>query len=182
MLDRLETFVEADGIVGRFDRHGSLGDDRSVVHQLIDEMHRNPGFRHSGFERLLDCVRTGEGWQERRMHVDDRVREAFDGRRSQDPHEPGEDEGLRTRRVGGVAHRGCERFAIFEVGPRDDCGVDLRPLGAIKSGDAITVRNDEDDGTAEVGIRRSIDECLKIGTAPRYQDGYGQLLWHRSGV
>jgi hypothetical protein len=80
MLDLLDPRVQRLRVIVTVDADWSLGNDRTVVDLLVNEVHGYPRIGHTTFECLVDSVGTRKRWQQCRVHIDDRVREAGHGR------------------------------------------------------------------------------------------------------
>ena len=60
VLDRVDLGLERlDGVV-LVDSNHLLGDDRTLVEDLVGEVHRDAGDLHAVVERVLDAVRPGK--------------------------------------------------------------------------------------------------------------------------
>ena len=97
----------------RLDRHLHLRDHGARVEPLVDVVDGDAGRVDAGSKRVGDRVRAGEGGQERRMDVDDALREAVEERLRQQMHVPGEDDELDAV----LLEPGCEHeVALGPVG------------------------------------------------------------------
>src|SRR5690606_25830963 len=145
------------------DRH--LGDDRPVVYLLVDEVHRHPGDPDPVLQRLGHRVGPRETRQERRMDVEDPVREPPDRLRSEDAHETRQHHHLGCGGAHRLAHRMGERLPVpFE---RDHSGRDTCVLGPLECPNARTIRHHQDDAVAPL----TIQECLEVRSGTRNEDG-----------
>ena len=69
------------------DRDGHLQNDRPGIELGVDQVHRGAAHLRAVAQRLSLRVQSGKRRQQRRVDVEDRVRERRDERRSQQPHE-----------------------------------------------------------------------------------------------
>src|SRR3954451_18135507 len=138
--------------IGKLER--PLEDDRAAVDALVDEMHGNSGQLYAVVECLLDRVDAREGGQQRRVDVDDPVREALDESRREDLHETREHHELCARRLDPVAERNVALGPAAVVARREDRRLDARGLSPLEPTSVGLVRPDADDldGVAMHGV------------------------------
>ena len=94
MLGDLDAGVEGLGRVVEGDAHALLSDDFPSVDVFVDEVDRAAGLEHARVERLLPGAESLEGWQERRMDIDDPVGKRTEKRLLHDAHVAGENDPL----------------------------------------------------------------------------------------
>ena len=137
--------------------HRRLHHDRAASSSRGHEVHGRAGDLHAVLERLALRVDAGERRQQRRVDVEDRVRERVEERRADQPHEAGEaDErdAARAQLVRDRARRTSSRDGERAV--IDDERLDARPPRHASSPAALApVRDDDGDRAPRAGRRRS---------------------------
>jgi len=78
MFDRLNPSVERLDRIAISHLDWLLGDYRSMVHLLVDEVNRHACHPNTVIQRCLDCTGAGKSRQERRMDVQDSIGKAID--------------------------------------------------------------------------------------------------------
>ena len=153
-------------------RHGSLDDDRAMIQLGRDEMHRATVDPHTFFKRPLMRVQTGEGWQQRRVDVEQATFVMTHEIGRQNAHETSQHDQIGCKTVDAFSQRGIEGFApgkclvvdvmrcdsclggrlqTFGIRPVADHGSDIdRQIAGIAGGDqrfhiAATAGNQDDD-------------------------------------
>src|SRR5262245_35262922 len=71
-------------------RHGGLKHDWAAIELRRNQMYRGATHTHAVRQRLPLSIQPGEGRQERRVNVEDAVRESLEQRRADAAHETGE--------------------------------------------------------------------------------------------
>ena len=108
-------------------RHRGLQHDRTGVELAGHEMDGRAGDLHAVLERLALRVDAGERRQQRRVDVEDRVREGVEQRRADEPHEAGEADQRTPRARSSLATRAIEGVARRERAVIEDQRLDARP-------------------------------------------------------
>ena len=103
MLFDLNPGVKRSLVVAGVNRDGPLGDDGTAIDALVNEVNRYPRDLHPGPQCLSDGIDPGKGGQQRRMHIENPIREAIYGLGAENSHESGQHEGLDPRLVGHIA-------------------------------------------------------------------------------
>ena len=75
VLDGMQPLQDRVGVGGIGELERALEDDRAGVDAAVDEVHGDAEHLDAVVERLLHRAQPGERRQQRRMHVDDAVRE-----------------------------------------------------------------------------------------------------------
>jgi len=159
-VQRLRVIITVDA-----DR--SLSDDRTVVDLLVNEVHGYPRIGHTTFECLVDSVGTRKRWQQGRVHIDDRVREAGHGRWRQDPHESREHETRYPVGLCCVTHGSGEVVPGLGVRPPDDLCWDSCVARPGQGTDATPIR---DDDSYRVCSIRMVHQRLEVASLTRDED------------
>ena len=128
--------IRADSVSTRVvvpHRDRRLQHDRPAVELAGHEVHGRAADLHAVLERLPLRVDAGERRQQRRMDVQDRVRERLEQRRADQAHEAGEaDERARRAARSASTHRGIEVVAVGEAAVVDDDGLDARGRARVR--------------------------------------------------
>ena len=74
MLDRVEPGGERGLVIGRQDRHRLLGDDRTAIQRLVDQVDRDARDRDTRRQRVTHGMHARERRQQRRMDIEDAAR------------------------------------------------------------------------------------------------------------
>ena len=173
VLHDLNPGVERLGVVAIKDGHRLLRNDRSVIHLFVDEVDGDPGQCDTVLQCLLDCMRSGERRKQCRMHIDDRVGKPLDRRWGEDTHEAGKDDRGGAEVEGNVAYFSGEGLARCRFCPIDDDDRDSSSLRTLESRRLGPVRDNDGDSASEAVRSRCVDQCLKIGSTSRYENGDG---------
>ena len=158
----LDAVTQARLVVLGQDRDTLLRDDRAAVERCIDDVDRHARQTHAMLEGVADRGRAGERRQQRRMRVQDPVREGGQHARTDDPHVPGEHDQVRSRPG--------ERFrqgVVIAAG--DQCGVDALLAGPLERR-ACPVREDQDDRATELATLRCGVQCPQVGAGAGHAD------------
>ena len=173
-------------------RHGGLQDDRTVVELGCHQMHGRARDAHAVFERLPLRVESGKRRQQRRMDIQDAVREGLEQRSAHQTHEAGQADQIdgsvrgadRRARVVGVAVGIVARVEVDrQAGRRDDSGAQ-RIAGCVASRATCAVgrirqraskRRPNWERSARPSARRSRfgDDQLAA------EDGQARSVWNR---
>src|SRR3954454_601703 len=168
MLDLVDLPLH-DGDVPRIRKlERPLEDDRAAVDPLVDEMHGNSGNLHAVVDRLLDRANSRESRQQRRVHVDDLVREAPDEDRRQQFHEAREHHELSVLGLDPVAERGVAVGPVAVVLLWEDSGLDSSALGALEAAGVSPVRRDAHD--LDIAAMDPVDKRLEVAALTRDED------------
>ena len=154
------------GPLGHVER--ALGDDRAGVDALVDEVHGHARDLDAVGHGLLDGADAGEGREERRVDVDDALREAREERRVEELHVAGEHDELDAALRQPVGDRRVAGRAAVEVGDREHArrhaGV-RRPLERPGAG---LVRADGDDIDVATAVEL-VEDGLQVRAVARRQ-------------
>lgn len=181
MLDLLKPAVQRCCIVVCVNRDGFLNNDWAVVNLFINEVDGDPGERHSVLDRTLDGVGAGEGWEQSRVDVDDRVRKSFDGARSKNAHEPRQNETFGAIPIGQVTQGCCERCPRVEIGPRNDLCRYACICCPLESPHGRSVGDNDSYDVSPFQIL-NVDERLEVAAATGDKNGERERnVRHRSG-
>lgn len=104
MLFDLNPGVQRSLVVAGVNRDRPLGDDGTVIDALVNEVNRNPRDLHPGPQGLTDGIDPGKGGQQRRVHIENSIREAAYGLGAENSHKSGQHEGLDPRLIGHVTN------------------------------------------------------------------------------
>lgn len=178
MLHLLKSSMEGELVVSGQHRNRFLGDDGPVIDFLVDEVHGDTRDGDTVRKGIGHRIRTGKRREECRMHVDDRVAEPSDGRRSEDPHEARKHETSRSMAFGCVAERLREGRPVAVIAPQDDLGRDPGGARSSECADVGVICDHHRDVTVEIPASRTVDECLEVRATPRGEDGDGEGIWH----
>lgn len=161
MLLGLDPLVEGvRSITGQhLDRN--LGDDRTVVHFLVDQVNRYTCHLDTMFECSLDGSRSRKGREQRGMDIEDPPWESVHEDRGQYTHESSQHHTLGTAVQHRIRQRLGEGRPIGVIGVADDDSVDSRSLRPAQGSRFWPVRDDRGDVRTD---RRRIQEGLQIGT------------------
>jgi len=89
--------MEGFSIIAGTHGHRLLEDDRPMIDVFVNEMDTHPCEGDAVLNSGLDRMGTRKGRKQGRVHIDDGVWEPFHRDRSQDAHEPRENERARAR-------------------------------------------------------------------------------------
>ena len=148
------------------DRHGRLTDDRSAVELARDEVDRGAGHFRAVVQRLPLRVHAGERREERRMDVEDGVREGVEERGSEEPHESREADERQVARSEFADENLLEGVARWMVAVGDRQRLDAGVAGARESLRVGAVGDDECDLRVEASVRDGVDQRLKVAPRP----------------
>lgn len=149
-----------------------LGDDRTVIDPLVDEVDRDTRDPNAMLERVGDRCAARKGRQQRGMDVEDAVGEPAKCLSSENPHEARQNQGLSPRSRSRLAHFMGEGASIPV--PANDHWRDCGYAGPLQRPDARPIR--DDDGDLEPGliarvIYKSLKVCARSGHQHRNPDG-----------
>ena len=111
----------------------------------------------AGGDRAGVGVEAAEGWQQRRMNVDQAVAPIVKECLGDQAHESGQAGELGARRADRCAERLVERLARWKIVMIDDDRLDTRGARAIETGGVGVVRDDDDYLGRKVGRRTGVD-------------------------
>ena len=170
MLLREDSRRERFGCISRKNWHGALHHDWPAVQFRSDEVDGYAAHLHAMLNRLPLRLQTRKRRQQRRMDVENRVRERFNERRTNKPHESGKaDQGNIARAQ--LPHQ--RAIVVVSRRPRAMGKADGFDSGRSRSTQPrgiFTVRDDDRDRGIEPAVRNRVDECLKIASASGDED------------
>lgn len=170
MLDRLDPAMKGCFVVVLFHTHRFLSDDGSVVDLFVDEVHGNPCHFDTVGERLRHRVRSGKCGQERRMDVDDSIRETSYRFGGEDPHETRQHDRLGAGFFDRITDVRGEPGSVGV--PGDHPGRYTRPPRAFEASGIGSVRDHNHDPIVGlVGIDQSLEVRSRSGDEDGYVDG-----------
>src|SRR3954468_24897001 len=165
MLDLVDLLLH-DGDVPRIRKlERPLEDDRAAVDPLVDEMHGNSGNLHAVVDRLLDRADSRESGQQRRVHVDDLVREPPDEDRRQQLHEAREHHELGVLGLDPVAECRVAVRPVTVVLLGEDGGLDSGAPGALEAAGVSPVRRHAHD--LDIAAMEPVDKRLEVAALTR---------------
>ena len=180
VLDGVESREQRRFVVTGQDLNGLGEDDGAAVERRVDQVDRHPGHAGARRERVADRVRSGKARQQRRMHVENPLRERVAERRADDAHEARQDDRIGAHGQERLCQRGLRRLALGRVTcgeARQERGLEPRLPRPVERR-AGPVGEDEHDPGAE---RAALDPGLEgpqVAAAPRHADR--DAIAHRS--
>ena len=164
---RRRSSTSAGSGVGQLD--GALEDHRSGVDAAVDEVHGDAEHLDPVVDGLLDRLQPRERRQQRRVHVDDRVRERCQELRAEQLHVAGEHHQLDAALAQPGGDRGVAGGPVGEADAGECLGRDPRLPGARERPRVRLVGGDRDQLHAVTAVR-PVDQRLKVGAGARGQD------------
>ena len=160
MLDRVDVLLERVDIPAFLNSQRALGDDRTVVVDLVGKMHGHTGHLDAARKGIVDRMRTGKARQQRRMQIDHTIGERRQQRRMHHAHVASHDHILaaaleklvRNNLVGG------DRVGVDILGERQR--LDTRTLCTLQALGRRTARHHELDRSIELAGGDQVDERL----------------------
>src|SRR4051812_25979913 len=143
----------------------SLEDDRAGVDALVDEMDGHARDLDAGLQRLLDGVDACEGRQQRRVDIDDRVREARNEAGRQQLHKPRQHDQLGAERLDPVRQRCVALRTVGVVGRREHRGLDAGGARPLQTPGLRPIRAHPDD--LDVVPVQRVDQRLQVAALAR---------------
>ena len=161
MLDGVDPLDER---LARLDGNGLLADDGAGVEAFVDEVHRDARRLDARRERVVDRARAGELGQQRRVHVDDALREAFEERGREQVHVAGADDDADAVLLEPVRHRRVALLPVGEALQLERARGDAGRAGPVERAHALLVRRDRDDRQLRV------EERLEVRALAAHED------------
>jgi len=126
-------------------RYGTLNNDRAAIEFGRDEVNGDTAHFHPVLDRLLLRIKSGECGQQRRMNVEDTVRERFDQRLADQTHESRKTHQTNVARLQLSGEGAIVVVARREPAMRADDGFNARRPCAFEATGVGTVRDDHRD-------------------------------------
>ena len=150
--------------------YGSLNDDWTAIQLRGDKVHRYSTHPYPVLDCLTLRVQSRERRQQRGMDVENRIRELFDERGTDEPHESRKADEADVSRAQLPHQRAIVVVARRPAAMGEVDGLDAGRPRSIQARGIFTVGDDDHDRGIEAPVRDRIDECLKIAAAARYED------------
>ena len=146
-----------------------MKDNWSFIAFFVDKMHRAAGKLHAMVKRLMLSFQTRERRQQRRMNVDDPIREPPNGVRPEDPHESRQDHGGGAGLLDSITD--LPREGVTVTCPLHDGVRNPGVIGAVQPAHPCPIGEDQDDTGPEPAGPLGVDERLEVGAGTRDEDG-----------
>ena len=174
MLGGVNLMGEGFQCVRRLAAHAGLTKVGAAIDLGIDPMDGAAGFGDASIPSLTDAIKSGEGWEEARVEVDDSAGEGFEEGSLNHPHEASEDDevylcGLQGFSPGLFALRGELRLEGAGV---EEAGGDavLRAQFEHLAGGDIAPKTDH-LGLAQATFGLGAEDCVGVGAATGTEEG-----------
>jgi hypothetical protein len=171
VLDLVHARLQRVPVVVIADLDRLLEHDGTGVDTLVDEEHGDAGHFGPVRERVGHRLHTGEGGQQRRVHVQTAAGVALEDRRPQQAHVPGRDHDVDAPIAEEIRDRPVEVVPVGEVSRLHHGGFDAGCTRAIEGLDAGAVRKHERDQRTADGV---IEEGLQVrpGAGNEHRDPF----------
>ena len=164
VLNRVDVLLERVDIPALLNSQRTLGDDGTVVVDLVGKMHGHASYLDAARKGIVNRMRAGKARQQRRMQVDHAVGKRRQQRRVHHAHVAGHDHILaaafeklvRDDLVGG------DGVGVDILGQRER--LDARALGTLQALGRRTARHHKLNRSVELAGGDQIDQRLQVGT------------------
>ena len=165
--------------VSRQHGHGTLNDDWAPVEFGRDEVDGDTAHFHPVSDRLLLRIESRECRQQRRMNVEDAVRERFDQRLADKTHESGKTHQTNITRLQLSGKGTIVVLSRRERAMREDDGFNARGTRALEASGIGTVRDHDRDRRIQTSVCDGVNERLEVRSSSRNQDTQTIVGWFR---
>ena len=170
MLDSVEPSGERTLVIGRQDRHRLLGDDRTAIQRLVDQVDGDARDGDTRRQRVTHGMHPRERGKQRRMDIEDAALPAGKDTRPDEPQVPGQDQRIDRCRGERIAHR-------VVAAPGDQRRVDPRLRGPVERR-AGSIGDDQRDLAAELPASGRADQRpqVRAGATDRDREAVTRAL------